>query len=1222
MKKSMLFFIVLFLLVLFFNNTVAQSTVLSLGGSAAGICSGPVDITIDVSDIPTTTPLQGYDVRVSYDPASVNASAVFEDSFFDTSGAIKIRNAVCGTDSDFGIPTCAFAVAQLTPSSVSGSGTLATITLTNAGPIPSTLDFYISGALTPKFSDPNGDAIPITLGASVDVPGCPTGNDDYGDHLDSYDTLNSSDGPFHGVFPDTNSDGLPNNSNGSPAIWLGNLIDTESDGIPSANADGDDNNNDNDEDGVVPFQPQFWAAGTNTGRVDVSFNSDVDTGNSAWLAIWFDWNNDGDFDEANELAVSRSVTWTSTGQVPETQQTLFDIPAPGVDQTMDLEYRIRLFDSTIEPTNIATAYGGGASNGEVEDHIITVSELPVSISHVEARQKSEGVKLIWQTAMETGNAGFNIYLHSDQGLTQVNEDLIPSYAVYSQEPQAYEYWVSDIDDGTFYIEDVSVFDEVRFHGPFSTGEVFGEPIEADPIDWNIIRQEHNIKEDQRNQQRAFYATANQSFSIFNVEQIKPLRDSFDTDLVQNVSQINLIVNRDGIYRLAYRDLLKAGIDIFDIEPERLTLMNRGQVIPIHIEKRDYYKHASVIEFYGEALDSLYSNENVYSLIIDGKEQEWIHIDKSKPGGQIPEKYYMETAIVDDALAYNPLAINGDPWIYQEMRAYNDDLTWSFDLLVDDYFSDISAPPATLSVGMWGASDFLSIPGPNHHIQTKFNGQLVSDLTFRSVEDASFDLQLPDGLLQNGVNTLDFTQVTDTGATFNIVNLDHFSVTYPRELIARDGMLTFEAVGDVFQIKELPSNKVSVYKIVDGAPSKMIKIRKQYENSSFTATFAGSQSSAKYIVVTPDAYLKPEIEFVGPQIDITGQPADYAIISHPDFVSGLSELVDAREAQGFSVQIINVEDIYAQFSDYIFDAQAIKRYISFAVQNLGTTHFLLVGGDTYDYRGYLDSGGMSFIPSIYTHTETGKYFAPVDPMYVDVDDDGVPDAALGRFPVRNSDELAMMVNKTLIYEENVSKSVSDGGYAGQAVFAADRGFSVASNSFISNMPSGWNINTVYLDEVAVADARTELQQSINQGMAVTSFIGHSGDVVWSPSNILSASSVTQLSNFGSPTVVTQWGCWNTYFVEPAYNTMAHKFLVSGENGAAAVMGATTVSYASSERLLGDYMMPGLAQSQTTLGEALLAAKRQAAESSNSDLKDVLYGWTLLGDPGIVIQPQGE
>ncbi len=183
------------------------------------------------------------------------------------------------------------------------------------------------------------------------------------------------------------------------------------------------------------------------------------------------------------------------------------------------------------------------------------------------------------------------------------------------------------------------------------------------------------------------------------------------------------------------------------------------------------------------------------------------------------------------------------------------------------------------------------------------------------------------------------------------------------------------------------------------------------------------------------------------------PAQYLIISHPDFIGGLQPLVPARQAQGLTVSVVDVNDLYAQYTYGIFDPQAIKQYIAYAAKNLGTQYVLLVGGDTYDYRNYLGKNSISFIPSLYVTTGPIAKFVPADPLYADLNGDNVPDLAIGRFPVRTTAELTMMVNKTLAYAGKI--------YGRTAVFASDLNdgivsFKDISNSLAASLPAGWSV----------------------------------------------------------------------------------------------------------------------------------------------------------------------
>ena len=208
----------------------------------------------------------------------------------------------------------------------------------------------------------------------------------------------------------------------------------------------------------------------------------------------------------------------------------------------------------------------------------------------------------------------------------------------------------------------------------------------------------------------------------------------------------------------------------------------------------------------------------------------------------------------------------------------------------------------------------------------------------------------------------------------------------------------------------------------------------------------------------------------------------------------------------------------------------------------------------------------------------------------------------------------MVAKTLAY---AGKS-----YGKTAVFAADEvdplvNFTADSEAMIGLLPGGWDVQRAHIDELGVAEARTRLLDRLNQGVALTSFIGHSSATAWTFSGLLRSSDAATLTNVGKPTVVAQWGCYNTYFVSPSVNTLGPAFLLSGDRGAAAVLGASTLTEARSEELLGSLVMPRLTVPGATIGESVQAAKRELGRT-NPNLADVLLGWTILGDPALQVE----
>ncbi len=164
---------------------------------------------------------------------------------------------------------------------------------------------------------------------------------DWGDAPASYGTLNADNGARHGL--------LPNFFLGDATDTSSTHLDDEVNGIPSTDADGDDLNGTDDEDGVsflTPIVPGQQA----TIRVDVSSGAY----GSGILQGWIDFNNDGDFLDADEKILSDRVLVTGSH--------LFTFTVPATAAVADTFARFRWsLERGIGPTGAATA-------GEVEDY--------------------------------------------------------------------------------------------------------------------------------------------------------------------------------------------------------------------------------------------------------------------------------------------------------------------------------------------------------------------------------------------------------------------------------------------------------------------------------------------------------------------------------------------------------------------------------------------------------------------------------------------------------------------------------------------------------------------------------------------------------------------------------------------------------------------------------------------------------------------------------------
>ena len=186
----------------------------------------------------------------------------------------------------------------------------------------------------------------------------PEFTDDYGDApSDLYPTLEADDGPRHQA----------------GTLFLGNMVDTEPDGQPNADATGDGS----DEDGIFLIEPLVAGATVNIGVVSSSGGGQLD--------YFFDFDGSAGFgNNANEV-----FTATLAGGVELLPVT---IPADAVAGTTFARFRIS--------SGGGLGPAGPASDGEVEDYAFTVYDTaPRAILVTLPMHLTRRRRRIWERAI-------------------------------------------------------------------------------------------------------------------------------------------------------------------------------------------------------------------------------------------------------------------------------------------------------------------------------------------------------------------------------------------------------------------------------------------------------------------------------------------------------------------------------------------------------------------------------------------------------------------------------------------------------------------------------------------------------------------------------------------------------------------------------------------------------------------------------------------------------
>jgi VCBS repeat-containing protein len=163
---------------------------------------------------------------------------------------------------------------------------------------------------------------------------------DYGDAPGSTSqTVQTNNGARHAQLPAD-----------ATQIFLGSLIDTESDGQPAAGATGDDTAGIDDEDGVT-IGGFFNTRVPDTNVVIRSTGVGV-------VDAWIDWNRDGDFTDVGEQVISNQVVAGGDNNF------VISTASSALVGDSILRVRLSLLGNLLS--------GGAASGGEVEDHVVQV----------------------------------------------------------------------------------------------------------------------------------------------------------------------------------------------------------------------------------------------------------------------------------------------------------------------------------------------------------------------------------------------------------------------------------------------------------------------------------------------------------------------------------------------------------------------------------------------------------------------------------------------------------------------------------------------------------------------------------------------------------------------------------------------------------------------------------------------------------------------------------
>jgi subtilisin-like proprotein convertase family protein len=958
---------------------------------------------------------------------------------------------------------------------------------------------------------------------------------------------------------------------GNRTLYLGtNPPDGEADGAPGAAATIDDTTQIgviDDEDGVASFPA--YTGGSTTYTVSVNAVN-LSTTTAGTLVGYIDWNRDGDFADANEISGTVSVPANTTSPTAF-NVTWTSVPANAGGTTATYA-RFRIAYAAAE----AQSPTGLANSGEVEDYPISANTLPVTIAHVESAAAGGQLTVRWTTASEWANGGFVV---SGRGAGEDAWTMLAEVGAHtpdSMTPKRYEATVDGLGVGEILIEDVSLFGERRAHGPFRVGETVGEAPAAAAIDWAAVKAE-----------------------LAAAPAVRAARSGLRVSAAAaGATEALLLVREEGIHRVTHEQLLAAGVDLSGTPAARINLFDKGKAVARFVSAPGgIFGPGSYVEFVGRPALTLASPVDAYVLRV---QRTGVPAVPALPvGAGAVAVVTAEDRYAPDRV-YSFSSPNGDPWYDQGLLARGAPavLTRTFDL------PDLAAGPVALTVRSWGYGDWAGTD-PDHHVVVSLNGAVIADDRFDGVTPLERTVDVTSLVAPTG-NTLEFRVPGDTGYMFDYMAFEGFSVRYPRRAVARAGRLAGTVNG---------GTGFAVSGFAAGEPVALWRLKGTTWQRAERIATGGEvtvQGSGTLWAAAPAALLTPAIS-AGVPSPLASSSAQYVIVTHPALAGALGDLVALQQARGLSTEVVTTDSIYAAYSDHATSAEAVRQFLTASFRNRTLKYVLLVGADTTDPYDHLGLGSMTFVPTAYLPFVQYVTFSPTDEALVDVDGDNVGEVPIGRLPARTPAEVQAMVAKILLWEQDVAPS----GRAALLSSGASRTGNdfTALNTSYANALDTWTTTRTDVDTMGSAAVRSAVLAALNAGTPLVSYVGHSSIGQWDFTPILKWQDVATLTNAGRPNLVAQWGCWNAYYVEPSVESLSARLMRAPGAGAAAAIGATTLTSESSHLALGTRFYARLNGAPTTVGDAFRAAKIDLLGSGAPT--DALLGMALLGDPAMSV-----
>ncbi|MGH8067685.1 MAG: C25 family cysteine peptidase [Candidatus Entotheonellia bacterium] len=843
--------------------------------------------------------------------------------------------------------------------------------------------------------------------------------------------------------------------------------------------------------------------------------------------------------------------------------------------------------------------GSGQING---GWLLTITTDAPTAARVVAyggtRYDGGAVHLQWSTGEEVDHLGFRVYRDTGQGREAVTPGFVAGSALRHggmvlSTPLSYGLWdqlESDAGGAQYWLEAVDLAGHGTWYGPFVPSAQSGPPPD-------VQRAQLLTEVGRAGPRQAQMLQA----SLRAQGARRQGRDLTRQRVLAAQSSVKLGIRDAGWYQVTYEELAAAGFDPA-VDPKNLRLFLHGheQAIQVHAAQAGTFAPGDAIQFYGEGQDTPSTDQQIYWLVAGGWGGQHVPVIDSpaEPGGALS---YETTLTWRPRTVYFAGLLNGEAENFSGPPVMTEPLVQP--LMLTGVAREAHGG-AEVTVALQGVS---LVPG--HVVQVMLNGAVLGTVTFDGQARQEERFPVAQALLLEGENTL---VLQAQGGSTDVSLVDAVQVRYWRSYIAEKDTLhaTVEGGESTQTLDGFTSQAIRVFDITQ--PARPLELAGTVTPGQGYAVSVGlPDQAARTLLALTEAQIKSPVAVTlnrPSRLHASHQRADLIIVTHEAFADAAHTLQAQRQAEGLQVAVIDITDVYDEFNYGEPSPWALRAFLQHVWERWQPQlrYVLLMGDATYDPQDHLGSGMPDYMPT--KLVDTAFMETASDDWFVDFDDDGLPDLAIGRLPVRMAESARRVVEKL------VRRTSQDGNHPA-ALLVADITDTYDFEEMIARvkaqLPSSFGVTQVLRGATEDTAAQQQIMTTLNAGTTLVTFAGHGAYRSWR-GDLLTAESASTLTNRDQLPVVVAMTCLNGYFQDPAQESLAEALLLAENGGAGAVWASSGMTYAAGQAALLEawtqLVFGGGNNGQAlTLGDAAVRAKAGMADG------DVRRTWILFGDP---------